>query len=209
MSTVSLLRRTLISMISAFTLAALAVSPALADQELGHTGTVGYHALRDGADKGGAICRYKGIYPSPGGYSYEGKLKWIDVRPPKVRSIAGVQKVGWRFMVERQTDFSGPWILRYTSPIQTDMTNASTNAGFAMMGINVTVPTSGADDSPYYSYRVKVKMFWYTGGGAVQGTATHLVEVYKQVYNNWPIGDGTETYTDKYPCDGWQGFEIN
>ncbi len=78
-----------------------------------------------------------------------------------------------------------------------------------MMGINVNVPTSGADDTPYYSYRVKVKMFWYTGGGAVQGTATHLVEIYEQVWNNWPIGDDTETYTDEYPCDAWVGIEIN
>lgn len=211
MSTVTLLRRTLISTISALVFATLAISPALADRELGHTGTVGFHTLRDSSSKGGAICQYKGIYPSPGGYSYEGKLKWIDVRPPKVRAIAGVQKVGWRFMVERQrlANSVGPWVLRYTSRIQTDMTNSNTNASFSMKGINVVVPTSGADDSPEYLYRVKVKMFWYKPNGSVQGTATHLVENYRQVYNDWPIGDDTVTTTDEYPCGGWVGIEIN
>ena len=209
MSTVALLRRMLAPTIIALVLAALAVGPALADTEFGHTGTVGFHALRDSSSKGGAICRYKGIEPSPGGYSYEGKLKWIDVRPPKVRAITGSQKVGWRFMVERQANSAGPWTTTYTSRIQTRTTNSSTNAAFSMKGINVRVPTSGADDSPEYLYRVKVKMFWYKPGGGVKGTATHLVDNYRNVYNNWPIGPDTETFTDNYPCSGWVGIEIN
>lgn len=203
MSKLVLLRRGTIPVLAALVVAVLAISPVLADEELAHTGTVGFHALRDAASAGGAICRYKRINPSPGGYSYEAKLKWIDVRPPKVRAISGSQEVGWRFMVERVRQVANDtWVLRYTSPIQRDVTNVSTNAEFTLRGINVVLSTTSADDDPQYLYRVKVKMFWYRANGTVQGTATHLVSNYRQVWNNFPV-TGTQTHTDEYPCDGW------
>ena len=203
MSTLIRLRHAAISVVGALVVTALAMSPVLADEEYGHTGTVGYHHLRDSASGGGAICSYKRVNPSPGGYSYEAKLKWIDVRPPKVRAISGSQEVGWLFKVERVRNVSDAlWVLRYTSPIQRDVTNASTNAEFSLRGINVILNTTSADDDPQYLYRVKVKMFWYRANGTVQGTATHIVSNYKQVWNNFPVF-GTQTFTDEYPCDGW------
>lgn len=205
--------RYLLITISALLLAFTAAVPVQADTELGETGTTGFHALRDSDPSGGAICRYKGIYPSPGGYSYEGKLKWIDVRPPKMKAISGQQEVGWRFIVERRSLAAeiSSWMVRYRSPIQHDTTSSSRNASFSMMGINVRVPTGGKDEDPTYQYRVKVKMFWYAANGGVQGTSTHRVDWYKEVYNDWPerFGGGTETYTSDEPCRGWVGFEIN
>ncbi len=208
MSKLALLRRGTISAIAGLAVTALAIGPVLADEELGHTGSVGFHALRDSANGGGAICSYKRLNPSPGGYSYEAKLKWIDVRPPKVRAISGTQEVGWRFMVERVRQVANAtWVLRYTSPIQRDVTNASTNAQFTKRGINVVLNTTSADDGPEYEYRVKVKMFWYRANGTVQGTATHLVSNYRQVWNNFPIG-GTQTLTEEYPCPGWTAGDL-
>jgi hypothetical protein len=209
MSAINFLRRGVVSTVSALVFAALAVSPALADAEAGHTGTVGFHALVDKGNKGGATCEYKRVTPSPGGYSYEAKLKWINVRAPKVRAISGSQEVGWRFMVERQIqeNLATPWVLRYTSPIQKHVTNSTTNAQFSTRGINVNVGTAGVDDEPVYLYRVKVKMFWYMPDGSVQGTATHLVEFYKLVFNNYP--GGTVKLIDEFPCRGWTIGSIN
>jgi hypothetical protein len=74
--------------------AVLSAGPVLADVELGHTGTVGFHELRDGRN-GGAICRYDELVPSPGNFQYEAELDWINVRPPKMKSSSGEQRVGW------------------------------------------------------------------------------------------------------------------
>ncbi|HUR16681.1 MAG TPA: hypothetical protein VMZ33_05310 [Candidatus Limnocylindrales bacterium] len=179
---------------------------------MGHTGPVGYHALRDTFySNAGATCRYVGVYPSPGGYSYEGELKRIFVRPPKVKGIAGygTQKVGWLFTVERTTNTSGSWTTTYTSPWQYDMTTPSTLADFSQRSINVNVPADSNDEPPYHVYRVLVKMRWYRADGAVRGTATHRVDYYKEIYTNWPLGDGTEESSTSDYCTGWVGIEIN
>ena len=215
LSTIGTRRRPLAAAIATFLLALIVAAPAVAQIEQGHTGTVGPHSLRDSSTKPGATCRFRRIQPSPGGYSYEAKLNRIDVRPPKVRAISGSQEVGWRFFVQRRGWESsgqgygefGPWVVTYQSPIQRDVTHAGTNASFTTMGIGVNVPTS----KPFYEYRVQVKMFWYRPDGRTQGTATHRVEWYKSVYNNWPDWAGGPTYTDvsSAPCDDRVGFDIN
>jgi hypothetical protein len=178
----------------------VASAPVLASTELGHTGTVGTHSLLDTMTNPGAICTYSEKTPSD--YYWEGKLTYLSVRPPRVRAIAGSQRVGWRFFVERQTNSSGPWTTTYTSPVQKKTTTTTADAAFTRMGINVNVPTSGHDASPTYLYRVRVRMFWYYPSGSVQGTATHRVDWYKFVQ------PGFDTYKDHYPCDGWFGWEI-
>jgi hypothetical protein len=198
--------------ISALLLAFTAAVPVQADTELSETGTTGFHALRDSQSRPGASCRYEGVYPTPGHYSYEGKLEWISVRPPKVRAISGSQQVGWRFIVERLDISTTNWVVRYKSPIQRETTSATKNASFSSKGINVTVPTRSADQDPTYEYRVKVKMFWYTANGSVQGTSTHLVDWTEHVYDNWPerYGGGSQSSTDQqWNCRGWAGIEID
>jgi hypothetical protein len=199
------------SFLVALALLALSSGPVMADSEWGHTGTVGFHALRDtGYTNAGATCRYVGVEPSPGGYSWEGELRRIFVRPPRVKGIPGYgnQKVGWQFMVQRTTNPSGSWTTTYASPWQNDMTNPTTLADFTQRSINVNVPADNADDPPYHVYRVLVKIRWHRSDDSVRGTATHRVDYYKEVYKNWPLGDGTEeSFTDMY-CDGWHGIEI-
>lgn len=194
-------------------LLALAVGPVMADAEMGHTGTVGFHKLRDsGYTNAGAECRYKGIYPSPGGYSYEGKLKYITVRPPKMKAVpgGGSQEVGWQFKAQRAVDdVVGAWTTRYTSGIQRRMTTPSRLADFTDQGVKVRVPTSSADDPSHYVYRVLVRMLWYHEDGTVQGKATHLVQYYSEEYRNWPLGDGTEESATDTSCTGWVAIDIN
>jgi hypothetical protein len=122
--------------------AVVGAGPVLADVEMGHAGTVGFHELRDGSN-GGAICRYKEVAPSPGNYQYEAELKWIDVRPPKMKAVAGEQRVGWRFIVERRDRAGGTftdWFVVYRSSVQKATTNTTTNAAFGMMGTRINVP---------------------------------------------------------------------
>jgi len=187
----------------------VAAGPVLGDQERGHTGVVGFHELRDGKT-GGAVCRYKEIAPSPTGYDYEAKLKRIDVRPPRVRASSGSQEVGWRFIVERRgySDTWSPWVVTYRSPVQRDATNTTTDAPFTGMGVAVAVPTTGADSSTAYVYRVLVKMFWYSADGSTRGTALHLTERYRTVLN-YASGRDPVVYTERYPCGAWFAVVAN
>ncbi len=83
----------------------------------------------------------------PGATYWEGRLKRLDVRPPRMRSaIAGLQKVGWRFIVQRSKD-GGPWKVSYRSPIQVATARADSDARFLPMGVNVTVPAASRHEN--------------------------------------------------------------
>ena len=198
-------RSPILAFVSAVLFAVIGAGPVLADVEQGHRGTVGFHDLRDGA-KGGVVCRYRETVPAPSGYDYEAELKWIDVRPPKVRAISEPQRVGWKFLIERR-DVGGDWRVVYKSSTQSDLTSSTTNASFAMMGAAVNVPADSADDTPQSAFRVQVKMFWYASDGTIQGSAKHLVERYKSILGN---ADGTHPTisVDPSPCAGWQAFSV-
>lgn len=203
----AMVRRPALASLAALLFALLAAGPALADLERGHSGTVGFHELRDGLN-GGAICRYKQVVPSD--YNYEAKLKSIDVRPPKVRSTSGSQAVGWRFVVERRS-YDGtalsPWAVTYRSPVQRDVTNTTTNASFSTLGVRVAVPSTSYDEYPSYAYRVQIKMFWYRADGTVGGTATHLVERYQSIFGR-DNGDDPYVFTEPYPCTARDAYAI-
>jgi hypothetical protein len=209
-------KKAMLVTISAMLLAVTASSAVQADTQLRETGTTGFHALRDTPDSPGYSCHYKGIYPPSGGDRYEGKLNRIDVRPPKMKAVSGRQEVGWRFIVERLngSDSSSNWKVTYKSSIQRDTTSSSRNASFSIRDVNVRVPANGAYEDTIYMYRVKVKMFWYTANGGVQGTSTHLNDWFKEVLHNFPEGDGgrdgsVTTYRNQAPCRGWVSGIIN
>lgn len=194
-------RRVASAVVGAALLTMVAVGPALADNELGHTGQVGPHSLRDSSRQSGATCTYERVVPSPGGYHYEGRLKKLNVRPPKVRAIAGTQTVGWRFIVQlaaSQNNTAGPWQTTYKSPTKTASTDSTHDAWFWAKSIGgINVPTSSADDGPpWYVYRVLVKMFWYWPDGSIQGTATHEVQYYR-----WVSGGGWTEPNEE--CNAW------
>jgi hypothetical protein len=189
-------RRVAWSIVLASIVAVMAVGPVAADTELGHKGTVGKHSLRDSARQGGIFCRYKTLSESKN--HYEGKLNRLVVRPPKMRAISGVQKVGWRFIVQR-SNYDGPWKRTYRSPIQTAKAYSHTNASFTRMSVKVNVPRDGVDGEfdASYSYRVIVKMFWYRPNGTIRGSARHLVDYAH--YVNYGGGDGI----GGTPCEGY------
>ncbi len=162
----------------------LAIGPVAADTELGHKGDVGVHWLKDSYANGGAKCSYLTTFQGP--ISHKWGLNRIDVRPPRMRAISGVQTVGWRFIVQRTEGHEGAWAVTYRSPIQKRTASASTNAAFSAMGVKVVVPEF-ADD---LSYRVIVKMVWFGPNGSQQGSAKHEVDFFRMQQ------DDGEVYAD-------------
>jgi hypothetical protein len=204
------IRPRLVSAASVLLLLTFGVQPVLADTELGHTGTVGFHRLRESVTNyGGAVCIYRSD-PPPSAYSYEGELYSLEVRPPKVKAIAGAQQVGWRFIVERRSEdeLAGawfPWVERIRSKIQRRTTDTNTNAPFTWMQADVIVPTNGVNDTPRYQYRVLVKMYWFYADGSIEGTATHRVDWYTLAYEDQPVTGDIELSLDQQPCFAWVG----
>ena len=130
-----------------------------------------------------------------------------------MKAISGRQEVGWRFMVERlnASELGSNWIATYRSSIQRETTSSSRNASFSMRDVDVRLPADGFQEETIYEYRVKVKMFWYTDDGGVQGTSTHLADWYNQVLHNMPerFGGGSVTFREPAPCRGWTSASIN
>ena len=190
--------RLLFVMVGAVGASALSVGPVAAQTEIGHTGTVGFHTLRDGV-KPGAKCTWT---ERDGAYFWTGELTHIDVRPPRMRASSGMQLVGWRFIVQRRAwnEGYGPWKNKYFSPTQWDTTSTTSDASFAWMGVDVNVPTSDPDEIPFYQYRVRVKMFWKNGSGDVVGTATHEIDWYRKVEQS--------TYNEDTDCDSWYAWQL-
>jgi hypothetical protein len=116
-------------------------------------------------------------------------LRRLEVRPPKVRSSGGSQRVGWRSIVQRTHQVSPEWIVTYKSPIQKATASATTNAPFSAMKVKVNVP-----DFPVY-YRVDVVMFWYAADGSKAGKARHRVDYYNRLVDMRPG-------VDKNKCTG-------
>lgn len=194
-------RRTGLAFLAALTAAALTAAPVTADTPLSESGTTGFHNLRDSQSEPGVQCRYSRVTPSPF-VDYEGKLTTLVVRPPRMKASvgSGTQKVGWLFIVQRSRS-GGPWSTKYTSPIQTRMTNASTNAAFAEMSVGITVPNDAYEGEirPIYQYRVRVFMFWYTtAGNHIVGQSIHQVGYYRRVLR--PLEFAEHSYTATQPC---------
>jgi hypothetical protein len=187
----------------------LAAGPVFADIELGHRGHVGWHKLIDTEERAGASCIYKTLIEEPSGDSelttyWEGRLKWVAVRPPKVRAILGRQTVGWRFIVQRArpgtpTVDSAAWKTTYRSPIQKARATDEQPAAFTSMGVAIRVPESSRTENNHI-YRVIVKMFWFRSDGSVQGSARHLVSWYGLVIR----GSTQRTWTPS--CDAWSSW---
>jgi kynureninase len=149
-------KRTIRGAAFAVTLAILAVvvaQPVLADTELGHTGTVGVHSLRDSSSEYGASCKYRYL-PA---YDF-GQLRRVYVFAPRVRAVTGhsSQLVGWKFTIQRRTvwlDGPGPWKNRFTSTEQMAMTSDSAYAPFTERSASVDVPFGPDENGAAAQYR--------------------------------------------------------
>ncbi len=171
-----------------FMIALLSSGPVLADTDIGTSGVVGVHSLVDTHSKAGVTCRYNAAV-----------LKYVDVRPPRMRAASGRQKVAWRFAVVRtRIPYPGPTTVKttYTSPWQSVWATTTKNARFSTKTINVTIPRDGRAGGVEYSYVVNVEMVWYQSNGRITGRSTHRVDNYRWVVGTW-------AQTDHTPCDGW------
>jgi hypothetical protein len=179
---------------------AIGVGPVAADTELGHSGQVGRHSLRDtDIEHSGVICQAETVVSGPSGY--ERILKRIEVRPPRMRSTGSPQRVGWRFIVQRSPEFDEPvWTTTYKSPIQKAIAYSDVNASFTAMGVPVAVPADSYNN-PFY--RVRVRMFWYRADDSVSGSARHGVNFYGTIVDGDPswIDWG---WADGHYCTGYE-----
>jgi hypothetical protein len=181
------MRKSLFVALTSVVAFSVAAGPVAADFELGHKGKVGPHSTVDSIEAASVRCNYKTVaekdYPDEY-YLWRGKLTRLEVIPPKVRSVIGTQRVGWRFIVQRalnpELTFSDSWKTTYRSAVQTATATETKRARFTPMYVPVDVPRASADRS--YGYRIVVKMFWYRADGSVQGTARHLLSYYETFF---------------------------
>jgi hypothetical protein len=186
--------------------ALLAVQPALGDTSVDEFGRTGPHHLIDTHRKPGVTCSFE---PRTGGATfetYEGLLKRIEVRAPKMwatpegAAFDGHQAVAWLFSVERQRA-GGSWKETYVSPLQTSSATQTRSASFSPMRVKVILPRDARlDDYVDYSYRVYVGMLWGDGHGRWEGGSTHLVDWTSNAYAGW--AGGTRTERAVTPCYG-------
>jgi hypothetical protein len=146
----------------------MATAPAGADTQLGDTGKVGRHRLRDSRATPGVVCQY----------SARGFLTGIRVKPPVVhaRNVSrgrDRQTVSWQFRIE-YWDVNDFWAEMFTVSRVLRTAWDDTPAAFTARTITGDYTALGA------RYRVIVIMAWHRGG-AVEGRANHLADFYLQV----------------------------
>lgn len=184
--------------VATIAVAALAATQPVFAYELGHTGTVGVHSTTDTSSDPGAIGKYR-YYASDG----FGWLTRFWVNPPNMRAVAGKtgQTVGWLFTVDRKVCGIGGcqhWMLRYTSPEMTAVTDDATDASFTQATVGVTVPCGHNCEDVGATYRITVKMIWHRSNGSVQGTVHDRIYWYGAQMTN-----GDSGVQEKVAADAW------
>jgi hypothetical protein len=169
----------------------LAGQPAAASTPLSSTGSFGLAQLFDSLHgKQGANCDYK-AHQSHGAFP----LKDISVRGPKIwAEDTGTgtqhQKVGWKFKIQRDTNFDGTFATIFTSTVVKGNATDTTPAAFAR---RFWIPTSTVKTG---NYRVQFTLIWYKPGSSTQikGKQVLLIDYYHV------LGGGTDTVrqTDCY-----------
>jgi hypothetical protein len=163
---------------------ALTAAPALADTDMGTTGKVGRHHLRDTTTTPGAACVYIDA-------DTDMVLDSMVVRPPVVYARDRTddrdrQVVGWRIVLMGWVQV-GPWEFELrqlaTGPIHRATAWDDHRAAFQPDTITVV---SGARE-----YEAWVRMLWYKPGdpSTVVGSSRHRVDHYHVEGDDTPWGD--------------------
>ena len=171
-------------------------SSAAADTPISSSGVVGEHHLKDTMAKPGAVCRYR---DGAGGGDQD--LHLLRVKPPVIfaantTSGRDRQLVGWRILVQRRDAGSSQFVTVHKGGIHTAWAWDDTAA--TLFAREYSVASRYGSD-----FRVRIKQFWYSGGGSVSGHATNEVDWYKKIYLSDEFGDDIETLhqycPDYYP----------
>lgn len=165
----------------------LSTGIASADSDVGYSGTVGKHHLRDSSAKPGVKCRYQ-----EGGGSGEQVLYQLVVKPPVVFAVndtaaRDAQKVGWRIMVQRRNHGAASFVTIAQSSIKTATAFDDAAASFSSRTVPV-ISKFGAD------FRVHIQMLWYAANGTtVSGWAIHEVDWYRKIFRSVDYGNDVRT----------------
>jgi hypothetical protein len=157
--------------------------------------TIGRYRIIDTLDRPGMTCHLAQSRVGDGTVTDWWTLDRISVRPPRVFGVGDNDRVGWRFSVQRRIlplsgEPGGKWRTTHRSYTQFARASAETYAPFTRQEVAVAVPEERS-----WSYRVKVKMFWYNRDG-LWGSAARHIDYFHQDVQNDDAMDGNFTL----PC---------
>ena len=164
-----------IAVVAAFGALVLNTGIASADTDVGFSGTVGHHHLRDTNATPGVRCKYV-----EGGGSGEEVLNQLVIKPPVVFAVndtpaRDAQKVGWRALIQRRNHGAATWnTIAHSSTMK-----ATAFEDMAAPFSSLTMPVTSQYGA---SFRVHITMYWYAADNTtVTGQATHEVDWYRKI----------------------------
>jgi hypothetical protein len=155
----------------------LIAQPVAADQRVSESGDHGPYETQDTDLDPGAKCFYESNKTNG-----KNVLDGINIRPPlSVLSYdygAGNpnQSVGWRYIIQRDSDANGTFSDLFKSSFVKDKANETHSAGFSRR-------TWYASENPQGNYRVRIVIRWYElGSSSVQsGKVVHQLDYYRAI----------------------------
>lgn len=161
--------RGLLSAMVALAMVAGVSAPAGAWSELSNTGNTGYYEGPDQRYAKGAVCRYDSDFD----------LVSIAIKPPSAHSYTdGTQKIGYRYIIERDTQpYDDDYVLYYRSTFVYDTATQLAITGFK------TRTFSGFPGNPSGNWRVRVVLKWVKPGTSTKtaGLVHGVIDSYKAV----------------------------
>jgi len=173
----------------------LVAQPAAATYRVSESGVHGPYEILDTPTDRGAKCFYETSKTSG-----KNVLDRINIRPPlNVHSYdygAGDpdQWVGWRYIIQRDTNFDGDYGDLYKSSWIKDKANESIPAEFSRR-------TWYASENPRGNYRVRIVIRWYEPGSSTveSGKVVHQLDYYQAIKGSSTKDRMGSCYRD------WQG----
>lgn len=173
----------------------LIAQPVAADYRVSESGDHGPYGTRDTELDPGARCFYETNKTNG-----KNVLDRINIRPPvSVLSYdygAGNpnQWVGWRYIIQRDTDLNGSFSTLFKSSFVKDKANETDSAEFSRR-------TWYAGENPRGNYRVRIVIRWYEPGSSSveSGKVVHQLDYYRAIKGSSTKDRMGSCYRD------WQG----
>ena len=173
---------------------ALAAQPAVASTPINQSDDYGDYQINDNETTRGANCVYEGSKTNA-----KNVLDKISIRPPVVHSFGPLpgnrnQWVGWRFIIQRDTNFDNEFGDLHKSSWVKAKANEGIPADFSRR-------TWHAAENPQGNYRVRIVIRWYEPGSSTDesGKVVEEIDWYRALK-----GDSTKNRQNSCYRD-WQG----